>query len=126
MKGQKGITLVALVITIIVMLILAGVTISIIVNGGLFNQANNAVTTTKNYTLAEAVNLAIADLTAERYDPTNTSYTTPDTSAFQAKLNSYIDGATATVTGDETTLSVTVTQKGATSVTKDISSLIAP
>jgi hypothetical protein len=46
MKGAKGITLIALVITIIVMLILAGVTINIVVNGGLFKQAQNAVSAT--------------------------------------------------------------------------------
>ena len=47
MRGQKGITLIALVITIIVMLILVGVTISMAVNGGLFNYAKNAVTDTE-------------------------------------------------------------------------------
>ena len=42
MKGNKGITLIALIITIIIMLILAGVTINIAVNGGLFTQAQKA------------------------------------------------------------------------------------
>lgn len=42
MKGQKGITLVALVITIIVMLILVGVSVTIALNGGLFDTANSA------------------------------------------------------------------------------------
>lgn len=43
MKGQKGITLVALVITVIVMLILAGVAISVLTSdGGLFNKTRNA------------------------------------------------------------------------------------
>ena len=46
MKGQKGITLIALVITIIVMLILVAVTITMAVNGGLFGYAKNAVTET--------------------------------------------------------------------------------
>ena len=41
-KREKGITLVALVITIIILLILAGVTINIIINGGLIKQAQNA------------------------------------------------------------------------------------
>lgn len=48
-KNQKGITLVALVITIIVLLILAGVAITLAVNqGDLFNHANNAVTEWNN------------------------------------------------------------------------------
>lgn len=42
MKSQKGITLIALVITIIVMLILVGVTITMAVNGGLFENAQEA------------------------------------------------------------------------------------
>ena len=43
MKKERGITLVALVITIIVLLILAGVTIAQATSGsGIFNQAKNA------------------------------------------------------------------------------------
>ena len=42
MKKQKGITLIALVITIIVMLVLVGVTISVSLNGGLFTTAKEA------------------------------------------------------------------------------------
>ena len=37
-KNQRGITLVALVITIIVMLILVGVTVTVAISGGLFNK----------------------------------------------------------------------------------------
>ena len=48
MKGQKGITLVALVITIIVMLILVGVSVTVALNGGLFNNAQNAVDQTSD------------------------------------------------------------------------------
>ena len=39
---QKGITLIALIITIIVMLILVGVTINVALNGGLFDKAKTA------------------------------------------------------------------------------------
>lgn len=46
MKSQKGITLIALVITIIVMLILVAVTITMAVNGGLFDFAKKAATDT--------------------------------------------------------------------------------
>lgn len=48
MKGQKGITLIALVITIIVMLILVGVTITVAMQGGLFDKARQAATDTNN------------------------------------------------------------------------------
>lgn len=48
-KKEKGITLVALVVTIIVLLILAGVTISLTVNqGGLFDRARTAGNTYRN------------------------------------------------------------------------------
>ena len=39
MKGNKGITLIALIITIIIMLILVGVTINYSLNGGLITKA---------------------------------------------------------------------------------------
>ena len=41
-KSIKGITLIALVITIIVMLILVGVTISVVLNNGLMENAQTA------------------------------------------------------------------------------------
>ena len=47
MKKQKGITLIALVITIIVMLILVGVTISVSLKGGLFSTAKEATDETQ-------------------------------------------------------------------------------
>ena len=54
---SKGITLIALVITIIVMLILVAVTIQIAVNGGLFEYAGRATGDTKN-AIDEENNLA--------------------------------------------------------------------
>ncbi|MBQ3145812.1 MAG: hypothetical protein IJB90_04540, partial [Clostridia bacterium] len=42
MTQNKGITLIALIITIIVMLILVGVTINVALNGGLFEKAETA------------------------------------------------------------------------------------
>lgn len=53
MKSEKGITLIALVITIIVMLILVGVTITMAVNGGLFDYAKDAGTKTNGATANE-------------------------------------------------------------------------
>lgn len=47
MKGQKGITLVALVITIIVMLILVGVSVTVAIQGGLFTTAKDAADNTE-------------------------------------------------------------------------------
>ena len=42
MKNQKGITLIALIITIIVMLILVGVSVTVALDGGLFKTAQEA------------------------------------------------------------------------------------
>lgn len=53
MKEQKGITLVALVITIIVMLILVGVSITVALKGGLFTSAKDAANNTKEARNAE-------------------------------------------------------------------------
>ena len=49
LKANKGITLVALIITIIVLLILAGVSISMVLgDNGLINKTQNAVNTYDN------------------------------------------------------------------------------
>ncbi len=50
---NRGITLIALIITIIVMLILVAVTVSVALNGGLFNYAKKAVGETQNAINAE-------------------------------------------------------------------------
>jgi len=47
LKTQKGITLIALIITIIVMLILVAVTVTVALNGGLFKTAKQATTETE-------------------------------------------------------------------------------
>ena len=52
-RYEKGITLIALVITIIVMLILVAVTITIAVNGGLFEYAGRAARETNEALLEE-------------------------------------------------------------------------
>ena len=48
MKEQKGITLVALVITIIILLILAGISIAALNDSGLFQKAKNAENVSDN------------------------------------------------------------------------------
>ena len=48
MKNQNGITLVALVITIIILLILAGITIAALQNVNLFSNARRAVNVYSN------------------------------------------------------------------------------
>lgn len=48
MKSQKGITLVALIITIIVMLILVAVSVTVLIQSGLFESAKEAGKQTQN------------------------------------------------------------------------------
>ena len=61
MKNQKGITLIALVITIIVLLILAGVTIAMLIGGdnGILNKATRAVSDTEKATAEEAIKMEV-------------------------------------------------------------------
>ena len=61
MKSNKGVTLIALVITIIVLLILAGVSISLVVgDSGVFTRGRDATTKTQIAGLEEALNRAVA------------------------------------------------------------------
>lgn len=59
MRRERGITLIALVITVIVMLILVGVTVTSAINGGLFSKAKNASTETENAKIFEQIQLAV-------------------------------------------------------------------
>ena len=72
LKRKSGITLIALIITIIVLLILAGVTISLVVgDNGVLNQAVNAADETNRANvqseLEMAVSAVIADWSGARY-----------------------------------------------------------
>ena len=85
LKNNSGITLIALVITIIVMLILVGVTINMAVNGGLFGYAGNAV---KDTELAKQKELDWANIEGGKdYDYLIDKYTkvTYSTSLLNAK-----------------------------------------
>lgn len=66
MKNQKGITLIALVITIIVLLILAGVSIAMLTGeNGILKKAGEATTNTTDAEVEEAIKLAVADIIAD-------------------------------------------------------------
>ena len=57
MKKNKGITLVALVVTIVVLLILAGVSINAVLgDNGIIKKANQAASVTKEAEVKEAIN----------------------------------------------------------------------
>lgn len=71
MRNNKGITLIALVITIIVLLILAGVSIAMLTgDNGILTQAGNAKTDTAKAEAEEAVKLTLNEIIANDMDPT--------------------------------------------------------
>ena len=66
LSNKRGITLIALVITIIVLLILAGVTISMVVgDNGIVSKASNSATETKKAEARDSLEMAIATLETE-------------------------------------------------------------
>lgn len=66
-NGIEGITLIALVVTIIVLLILAGVTMNLLLgNNGIINRTNEAKTTYIKEAAREEVNLGWADVNTQR------------------------------------------------------------
>ena len=67
-KQEKGITLVALVITIIVLLILAGVSISLVMgDNGVLSQANNAVNSTELASVKDEISMAMTTVQTNYY-----------------------------------------------------------
>ena len=67
MKKDKGITLIALIVTIIVLLILAGVSIATLTGqNGILTQANNAKTQTEIANEKEAISLAYTGAMADK------------------------------------------------------------
>ena len=71
MRNNKGITLIALVITIIVLLILAGVSIAMLTgDNGILTQAGNAKTDTAKAEAEEAVKLTLNEIIANDMDST--------------------------------------------------------
>ena len=66
LKNNKGITLIALVITIIVLLILAGVSIAMLTgDNGILTQSTTARDDTKKASVADKVNMAIQTVYAQ-------------------------------------------------------------
>lgn len=113
MRNEKGITLIALVITIIVLLILAGVSIAMLTGeNGLLNRATNAGTENKIAEAKEDVMLTVNELVAEFYekkyvDNETMTQTTPEAyvaanlgSKLNAKYASYADGTITLVPTD--------------------------
>jgi len=68
MKNTKGITLIALVITIVIMIILAGVTIAMLTGeNGIVNKANKANSKNNEQAAKEILNLKITNVQMDKY-----------------------------------------------------------
>jgi len=101
MKNQKGITLIALVITIIVLLILAGVSIAMLTGeNGILTQANSSKTETNKAEAIEKISLALnavkskvyeKEVGSSTYDPLNEDTT--------AETGDDLDNLEAAITG---------------------------
>lgn len=81
LTSQKGITLVALIITIIVLLILAMVSISLVMNGGIIDKSKSAVDKYSGEEIQEQLKLAYSEWQMSQY--TGTPMTAQD---IQTKL----------------------------------------
>ena len=104
---EKGITLIALVITIIVLLILAGVTISMLTgDNGLLTKAQNAKTQNDKASIKEQIELAV--IASRMNDNLNARI---DTTALETELNK-INELNIESKGQGDDLPWTVTVKG--------------
>ena len=107
-KKQKGITLIALIITIIVMMILVAVTVALAINGGLFGKASTAAYGTEDDAIYETILSAMILKDDGTIDVPET-YKAFATSYGVEKVLPSLD----TITGNETTINITVTgEKG--------------
>lgn len=100
MKNNKGITLIALVITIIILLILAGITIAMLTgDNGLLTKSNDAKITDLEASATEKINLAVAAANLEmqtqlvsnsNYDPQSANVST-GTNTYRNAIEKLID-----------------------------------
>ena len=97
-KSMKGITLVALVITIVILLILAGISIQAISNTGLFANAKRAKDESMKGQLQEEISLAIQSIQTEEIYKGNS--VTLETLA-GGQLEEALTDITAELDGDE-------------------------
>ncbi len=89
LKNQKGVTLVALVVTIIVLLILAGISLSLVAgSNGIMTRAVNASNTNESATAAEQAELKIAEIQIDYYEA---YYVTEDATVMGQSMVQYIE-----------------------------------
>ena len=92
MKNNKGITLIALIITVILMLILASVALSAIGDAGLFEKTQNAADSYKEKADEEKALLESLINSVEKYAYVKDNNQEPEITTFTARFGSYCDG----------------------------------
>lgn len=99
MKSNKGVTLVALVVTIIVLLILAGVTINMVAGqNGIMTKASTAKTSTMVSTFREAVQTAVSALAADEQEAAAMGSDGPTAARIKAAIEKDINNSVKNVT----------------------------
>jgi len=95
-RNQKGITLVALVVTIIVLLILAGISLNLVAgSNGILTRASNAANTNYRAAAREATELKIAETLTAYYEAkyvTRPAYTGTVTDYLTTNAGSFTTG----------------------------------
>lgn len=103
LKEQKGITLVALVITIIVLLILSAISIQALTGTGLFGKTNEAKERTIKAQLKEEIELAIQEIQVEEVPKGNNVTLETLANANNGQLVLKLEDITATLGTNEIT-----------------------
>lgn len=92
-QNPSGITLIALIITIIVLLLLAGISLSMVSgNNGVLNQATGAVSETRKRTVQEEITLAWTSCYNEYFADWSMDFTKQKKDYFtQENLQKYLE-----------------------------------
>ena len=70
MKGEKGITLVALIITIIILLVLVVVSINLVMNSGIIDKAEHSISKYIESEIGEQIKLAYSEYQIKEFEGT--------------------------------------------------------
>ena len=120
-KQNKGITLIALVITIIVLLILAGVTIATLTgDNGILTQAQNAKENTKEAEAEEEIALIANEWAIEKYTSTKSLGEFLDEKVEKGKIDSVQKNADGTYTIGKEDSQITISPNGEKVPTVDL------
>ena len=110
MKNNKGITLIALVITIIVLLILAGVSIAMLTgSNGILTQAQNASNATSTAEIEERIDMELAAIYSQVLAGEVTEFDSDYLSTINTNLAGKATASLATTTTENDTINISGT-----------------